>query len=109
MCRQAVLALNPLQIVTFRGHCVKAGPRMRQPLHVPLSLQLKGIAVPGTLLSLCLGASPTEDQQAPPQGLCQSPGLQGVCQEVAQRKTLPTGWGRTLARTQVFILEPRRL
>lgn len=68
VCRQAVLALNPLQIVTFRGHCMEAGPRMRQPLHMPLSLQLKVLAVPGPLLSLCLGASPTEDPTGPSPG-----------------------------------------
>lgn len=35
VCRQAVLALSPLQIFMFRGHCMEAGPRVRQPLHVP--------------------------------------------------------------------------
>lgn len=46
-CRQvSVLALDPLPIFTFRGHCMEARPRMRQSLHVSLSLHLKGTAVP---------------------------------------------------------------
>lgn len=46
-CRQvSVLALDPLPIFTFRGHCMEAWPRMRQSLHVSLFLHLKGTAVP---------------------------------------------------------------
>lgn len=51
-----------------------------------------GHSCSGPLLSLCLGASPTEDLAGPPPGPMRSPGLQRVCQEGEQR-ALFTGVG----------------
>lgn len=97
VCRQAVLALNPLQIVTFRGHCMEAGPRMRRPLHMPLSLQLKVLAVPGPLLSLCLGASPTEDPTGPyPRAYAKAQACKGSARRESREKPCPQGGGGPL-------------
>lgn len=48
-----------------RGHCVEAGAGMTQPLHLPLSFQLKVTAVPGLLLSLSLGSFSKEYPAGP--------------------------------------------
>ena len=49
--------LGLLQSFPFQGHCMEAGAWTGQPPHLPCPFNS---AAPGPLLSLCLGASPTE-------------------------------------------------
>lgn len=106
----SMLALDLLQGSMFWSHCMKAGAKTRQPLHLALSLQLT--AVPGPLLSLCLGASPPEVPASSSPGPMPKPrparGLQGgraknpvhmVGEDPCQKPGLKPRTGEALGQT----------
>lgn len=97
----SVLALDSFQVDAFRGHCMEAGPRMRPPLHVTLSLQLKVTAAPGPLLSLCLGASPTEDPAGPSPGpMPKLRSTKGSARRESKEESCPQSAGGPLPETR---------
>lgn len=62
----------------------------RQPLHLPVRHSRSRLVL--GLSGACAQGLPLQKtQQALPQGPCQSPGLQGVCQEGEQRRALSGG------------------
>lgn len=74
------------------GHCVEAGARMTQPLHLPLSFQLKVTAVPGLLLSLSLGSFSKEYPAGPSPRPMAKPGALSTGEGGPSPGTRPTTW-----------------